>query len=44
MLEINEQIGHIQIPKIDIDIPIYAGTVEEVLQKGAGHLEERRSW
>ncbi len=39
MLEINEQIGHIQIPKIDIDIPIYAGTVEEVLQKGAGHLE-----
>lgn len=39
MLEINEQIGHIQIPEIDVDIPIYAGTSEEVLQKGAGHLE-----
>lgn len=39
MLEINEQMGHIEIPKIDVDIPIHAGTVEEVLQKGAGHLE-----
>lgn len=39
MLEIHEQIGHIQIPTIDVDIPIYAGTAEEVLQKGAGHLE-----
>ena len=39
MLEIHEQIGHIQIPVINTDIPIYAGTAEEVLQKGAGHLE-----
>lgn len=39
MLEINELIGHVEIPKIDADIPIYAGTVEDVLQKGAGHLE-----
>lgn len=39
MLEINEKIGHVQIPVIDIDIPIYAGTSEDVLQKGAGHLE-----
>lgn len=39
MLELHEKIGHIQVPKIDIDIPIYAGTSEEVLQKGAGHLE-----
>lgn len=39
MLEINEQMGHIEIPKIDLDIPIYAGTIETVLQKGAGHLE-----
>lgn len=39
MLEIHEKIGHIQIPTIDLDIPIYAGTTEEVLQKGAGHLE-----
>ena len=39
MLEIKEYIGHIQIPMINIDIPMYAGTTEEVLQKGAGHLE-----
>ncbi|MDO5028781.1 MAG: class C sortase [Bacillota bacterium] len=39
MLELNEKIGHVQIPKIDTNIPIYAGTNEEVLQKGAGHLE-----
>lgn len=39
MLEVHEKIGHIQIPKIDTDIPIYAGTSEDVLQIGAGHLE-----
>ena len=39
MLEIREQIGHIQIPTIDLDIPIRAGTSEEVLQTSAGHLE-----
>lgn len=39
MLEVNEMIGHIEIPKINQDIPVYAGTSEEVLQKGCGHLE-----
>lgn len=39
MLELREKIGHVEIPKIDEDIPIYAGTSEFVLQKGAGHLE-----
>lgn len=39
MLQIKEYIGHVEIPKINEDIPIYAGTTEEVLQKGAGHLE-----
>lgn len=39
MLEVHEQIGHINIPRINTDIPVYAGTSEEVLQKGAGHLE-----
>lgn len=39
MLELHEKIGHVQIPKIDVDLPIYAGTTEEVLQKGVGHLE-----
>lgn len=39
MLEVNEKIGYIEIPKIGQNIPIYAGTNESVLQKGAGHLE-----
>lgn len=39
MLEVQEKIGYIEIPKIDQDLPIYAGTTESILQKGAGHLE-----
>lgn len=39
MLEVHEQIGHVAIPSIGVDIPIYAGTSETVLQKGSGHLE-----
>lgn len=39
MLEIQEKIGVIEIPTIDIKIPLYAGTSETVLQMGAGHLE-----
>lgn len=39
MLELKEQIGHVKIPKIVVDIPIYAGTFPDVLEKGAGHLE-----
>ena len=31
--------GMIEIPKIDIKIPIYHTTSEEILQKAAGHLE-----
>ena len=39
MLEINEKIGYVEIPRIGEEIPIYAGTAEAVLRKGAGHLE-----
>ena len=39
MLEVEEMLGHIRIPKIQVDIPIRAGSSEDVLQKGAGHLE-----
>lgn len=39
MLEVNEKIGVVEIPKIDTKLPIYAGTDEEILQKGAGHME-----
>ena len=31
--------GYLEIPKIDVELPIYHGTSEEVLEKGAGHLE-----
>ena len=39
MLELRTKIGVISIPSIDVELPIYAGTNEEILQKGAGHLE-----
>lgn len=39
MLEIEEKIGFVEIPKIKERLPIYAGTSMEVLEKGAGHLE-----
>ena len=31
-------IGYVEIPKIDVNLPIYHGTSEEVLQAGIGHL------
>jgi sortase A len=34
----NDIMGYISIPKINIEIPIYHGTAETVLQNGAGHL------
>lgn len=30
--------GYVEIPRIDVNLPIYHGTSEEVLQKGVGHL------
>ena len=39
MLEINEKMGYVSIPKLVEEIPTYAGTAEVVLQKGVGHLE-----
>lgn len=30
--------GYLEIPKIDVSLPIYHGTEESVLQKGVGHL------
>lgn len=35
----DEMIGSVEIPKINIKIPIYHTTEEDVLNKGAGHLE-----
>lgn len=39
MLEVHEKIGYVHIPIIRQKLPIYAGTAESVLQKGAGHME-----
>ena len=39
MLEAREKIGYIDIPKINQQIPVYAGTSEDVLQHACGHLE-----
>ena len=35
----NGVMGVVDIPKLHVSLPIYHGTSEEVLQKGAGHLE-----
>lgn len=32
-------IGYIKIPKINVSLPIYHGTSEEVLKRGVGHLQ-----
>ncbi|WP_285114747.1 class C sortase [Leifsonia sp. fls2-241-R2A-40a] len=35
----NEVMSRIQIPAIDVDLPIYHGTSDATLLKGAGHLQ-----
>ena len=40
LVDVGESIGFIEIPKIDVYLPIYSGTNEDVLQKGVGHLAE----
>lgn len=39
MLKVHERIGYVEIPAIDQEIPMYVGTSEDILQKGAGLLE-----
>jgi len=38
-IDIGEIMGYVEIPKLDIKLPIYQGTSETVLQKGIGWLE-----
>ena len=38
VLNIGESMGSLEIPKIDVKLPIYHGTGEKVLQRGVGHL------
>lgn len=37
---LGETLGHIEIPKLKIDIPIYKGTTDYILQNGIGLLEK----
>ena len=37
-LDYSDVMATIQIPKIDVDLPIYHGTEEDTLAKGVGHL------
>lgn len=40
LIDAGESIGYIDIPKIDVYLPIYSGISEAALKKGAGHLEQ----
>lgn len=35
----NGMMGYVQIPKIDVNLPIYHGTTAQVLAQGVGHLQ-----
>lgn len=39
VLNVDGVMGYIEIPKIGVKLPIYHGTSEEVLERGAGHIE-----
>lgn len=40
MTGVGESIGYITIPKIDLELPIYEGSDDAILQKGIGHMEQ----
>ena len=37
---IEDSMAILEIPEIDLELPIYHGTEEEILQKGVGHMTE----
>lgn len=39
VLNIDGTMGYIEIPKIEVNLPIFHGTSEEVLKRGVGHIE-----
>ena len=39
LIDVGASLGYITIPKIDVNLPIYEGTSDDVLLKGVGHLE-----
>jgi len=40
VLNVGNAMGYIEIPKIDVKLPIYEGTSEGVLSRGVGHLSK----
>lgn len=40
LVDVGESLGYITIPKIDVNLPIYSGTSDDVLAKGVGHMEQ----
>ena len=40
VLNLGEVMGYINIPKIDVNLPIYHGNSKDVLKKAVGHLEK----
>ena len=39
ILNIDGTMGYIEIPKINVNLPIFHGTSEDVLKRGVGHIE-----
>ncbi len=39
ILSTGEALGYVTIPRIEVELPIYRGSSEEVLQVGVGHME-----
>lgn len=39
LLNLGDIIGYVRIPKIDVDLPIYHGVTDKVLETGIGHME-----
>ena len=40
LVQLGDAIGYITIPKIDVSLPIYEGTSDDVLTHGIGHLAD----
>lgn len=40
LLAVTDAIGYLEIPKLNIYLPVYHGLEEETLQKGIGHIPE----
>lgn len=40
MQGVTSALGYINIPKIDVHLPVYHGTSSQVLEKGIGHIEQ----